>query len=753
MAHKKTKKQRDLFGNLVKEQDFNVRVYSIEEKITASEEPTEFDHDFWEKEAKKFKEMGDVGRELVAYNKLIENSGFFAPYELRKGTLLVDIGEFDEAVKTLKGLYGCESHDTIVAPAQLQMARASAIQGKKDDMIEYLKKAMRTTIFFEGIGTYYGKRELIRDIRHTPEFDKYRDTEEFQEVLNFDWEREDEIELENKIKHYLIEKHLKPDLIDPIRLRLVEYLCKYPESEIYLDFKLGLSWLANKSNSILIFADEMLDYRGLINDRAHYAKFNFLQDKLNSIIDLENNTYNIKDVIYDKVDIETALKISEGPVDVDILERPNALAVRSVGGYFPYTRESEEYRVYTKRRSYDFSVIIFPSSSHSKEYLMEFLKVNGSLKFFEMSKNIKKNYPENLLENSLKKPFDPNRYRNIDPFKSSFNALLDKIKREIDETKSNVKKLKILLEYVQKYFPYLLKDDSIIFSDFVNEVLAEMLKELDIDEIEGLISLPNDLLYILLKSTEVQYKRYTYQRMSYFFELVKDKIAMIDDSYTKLTILMYFDKHGSGGNPNFETMLNQELKTQLVKAEVPIIKTILERKYVKRLSKAERTEIFEQIKLDGLRKRLSSEAMSWNHYLPSRESILLFELLYRFSRYNVQAAKAILNKELEENITRFNGKALKLLLKNNYFSYMTPEQVNTICTNINFEQIFTELNFIRGVQLLERLSKMGYTNASKIIKNQALKLARDKKVNTSTKTFKKYVSDEELTNLFKSHDS
>lgn len=730
MVKKKTKTQTDLYGNPVNEQDFKKRIHEIEEKINPLEDPTEFDHDFWEKKAKKFKKLGDQERELQVYNKFIEKSGFTSPYVLRKGTLLVDMGEFDEALKILKSLYGCESHDTIVAPAQLQMARASAIQGKKDDMIEYLKKAMRTTIFFAFSSGHYSKCNLIKDIKQTPEFDKYRDTEEFQEVLNFEWEREDEIKLENKMKHYLSEKQINPELIDPIRLRLIEYLLAYSESDVYLDFNFGLNWLVNSSNSILIVKDEMLDFQGIVKGRAHYAEFNFSQDKLTSIrhLDIPNKTYHIKDVVYNKADVETVLKIFEGHLDVDILEEPNALIISD----FPYPQ---------------IIVIVFPSSSNSRESIMEFLEINGSHKFFEIVKIIKKNYPENLIDESLKEPFDANRYQDIDPLKASFKALLDKIKSEIDETKDNYMKLEILLEYVQIYFSYLSKEESKIFTNFVKKIIAILLRESSIDDIKALISLPKEILRTLLESAGVDYYYYG----SDFFDLIRDKIEMIDDDYTKLRILIYFDKHGGGVNPNFEKMLRQEIKTQFIKAEVSIIKSLLEQKYVRRLSKAERTEVIKQINLDGLRKHLSIELESWNRTfeglyfrIPSKGNILLFELLYNFSKYKVQIAKTILNKELEDNITRFNGQTLKQLIKNKYFSFMKPERVNKISANINFEQFFTELSFIRAVQLLERLSKLGYKNAQETIKDQALKLALNNEVNTATKTFKKYVSDEEL---------
>ena len=645
-----------------------------------------------EKKAKIHREIHDEDGELDCYTQMIKNDEY-APGLLNKGTILINRGEFDEAIILLDKMYGCESHDTLWAPAQLQMARASAIQEKKEDMLEYLKKAVRTTIFFEGIGTYYGKRELFRDIEQVTEFDKYRNTVEFQEFLNFEWEREDEIKLEEKVKDYLIKKQISLELIDPIRLRLVEYLCKFVERDIYLDFNLGLNWLINTSNSILIVENEMLEIKMGMRGKATYAKFNFSQDKVESIkhLDITEKTFQIEDVVYNQMNVKKALEIVGGSVDVKIPEGINPLVIKSPKSAFPYIQQSEEYRSYAKRRSYNYSVIIFPSSLHNKESLMTFLTLNGSRKFFEILTVTKKNYPENLPIESPKN-LDVNKFQDINPIQGSFKILLEKIKIGINETKNNSIKLKDLLEYAQIYFSYLSEDESIIFSDFVNEIIGEMLNKGNIDDLIAKFNLPNNNLYKIL-------------------------------------------------NSNLKTILHQVTKTQIIKPGSKAIETHLKLDYVRKLNKAERIEIFEKINFDELRKDLSSG------------SIVLFDLLYIFSKFNVPTARMILNKELENNIMRLNGRTLNELTKNKYFSYMEPKQLYEICKNINFEQIFKELHFIKGVQLLERLSKMGFKSAHETIKNQALKLALNTHLNTSTKTFKKYVSDEELANYLKLHDS
>ncbi len=747
MAKKKSKIQRDLFGNPLEDNDYMNGGSSIEEKIDPLEE---FDHDFWEKKVNQFKTSGDKKRELEVYNIFIENSGFTSPYLLRKGTLLVDMGRFNDAFETLKSLYGCESHDTIVAPAQLQMARASAIQGKKDDMLNYLKEAFRTTIFFEGIGTYYGKRKLIRDITQITEFDKYRDTKLFQGTLTFEWEREDEIELESKINHYLKEKNIDPNQVDPVRLRLLEYLCEYTEKEVYLDFNLKLNWLVNTSNSIVIVHDKMLDYRnkfGIHYSWVHYATFNFSDEKLKCIqpLDSSHEARIINDVEYDKNDVELALKIIDDSVDVDIL---NTLVIRGIASSFSRSLGEETYRFRAKRRSYEYAVIVFPSSSKSEENITNFFNACGSQELLEVEKVIGKNYPTQYLKKSFKEQSDISLHQEINPLKASVKILLNNIKSEIEEIKDNHKRLDNLLGYAHTYFPHLLEEDAILFSDSVIEIVTTMFREATSSEINELITFSGNVLYSLLKSIVVGFHNSVYQSMGYIYNQVNDKITEIDNECTRLFILIYFDRYGVG-DPK---ILHPILVTQFIKAEVPIIKSLLEYNYVRWLEKAERAEIIDYIQLNKLREHAIVELKRWVNRVPSRGTIMLYELLYAFSKYKEQTAKTVLNKELEDNVTKFNGKILRQLIKNKYFSYMEPEQVHRFSMKLDFKQIFTELNFIQGMHLVERLSKMGYKNAHDTIKVQALRLALNNNVNITTKTFKKYVSDNELARALKSRD-
>ena len=316
------------------------------------------------KEVEVYKAIGDEQGELFCFNRMLDHSPGYASALLGKGIILINRGEFDEAILLLDRMYGCESHDTLWAPALFQKARAAAIQGKQEEMIENLKKAMRTTIFFDFSSGHYSKQDLIQDIENTSEFDKYRDMEEFQFVMSFEWEREDEIDLENRINHYLREKGLQSEQLDPIYLGLIEYLCKYPESEIYLDFDLYEEYqgLGNKSKSIIIVTNdnkvlkELKSSRKVTYKRDDTMPFSWILEEIRRKTRPSEKNYSFDGISYKKSDIENALKIFKEYVHAFIPDRPHPLilsSTHSLGG-------GEEYKRCVKRTSYDYSVLILP---------------------------------------------------------------------------------------------------------------------------------------------------------------------------------------------------------------------------------------------------------------------------------------------------------------------------------------------------------------------------------------------------------
>lgn len=317
-----------------------------------------------QKEARKFRKLKDKKRELECLSIMIKIDAY-APALLRKATILIDRGEFDKAIVLLDKMYGCESHDTLWAPALFQKARAAAIRNNKEDTIENLKKAMRTTIFFKSSLGHYSKRELIGAIRSASEFDKYRDMEEFQFVVNFEWEREDDIELENKMKRYFKEKNLNPEQLDPAQLGLIEYLCKYPESKIYLDFDLDekREHLINRSKSVMIVCNDCEILKNLKNSRnVTYTQdkiepFSWKLEEIKELTKPTEKTYNFDGIKYKKDDIETVLKIIEGYVHALIPDKPYPLILYSTSTF----GGKEDYKVYTKRKSDNYSTIISPT--------------------------------------------------------------------------------------------------------------------------------------------------------------------------------------------------------------------------------------------------------------------------------------------------------------------------------------------------------------------------------------------------------
>ena len=74
------------------------------------------------------------------------------------------------------------------------MARVAALQDKKDEVIDYLTKAMKTTLFFKRRSPHYSKRNLIDDIENTMEFIFYRDLPEFKSIYQIKEEKYGEYE-------------------------------------------------------------------------------------------------------------------------------------------------------------------------------------------------------------------------------------------------------------------------------------------------------------------------------------------------------------------------------------------------------------------------------------------------------------------------------------------------------------------------------------------------------------------------------
>ena len=168
MAKKKAKLQKDLFGKTVSEDEVR-KMESPVRKSVPWEKKRSFDYDKWRAKVRAYRTSSNKSKELECYDILDESGSYNLSSEdfLRKGTLLVDTGKLEEAFEILDSLYGCEGHDTVVAPAQLQLARISAIQGKEGKMLFYLKEAFQTTVFFERYDpySYYKTRVLREDIK------------------------------------------------------------------------------------------------------------------------------------------------------------------------------------------------------------------------------------------------------------------------------------------------------------------------------------------------------------------------------------------------------------------------------------------------------------------------------------------------------------------------------------------------------------------------------------------------------------
>ena len=743
MVKKKTNSQKDLFGKVVSEIEFERRTQEIYKKISPSEFDfdDEDDYDRWEELIEKYRKLGNKKKELECYKIYIREHDWERPpwTSLRMGVLLVDMGRLDEAFEFLDNLYGCESHDTIVASGQLQLARISAIRGKEEEVFFYLKEAFRTTIFFEPISSsFYTSQTLRDDIEKVKEFDKYRDTKEFQEILNFDWKRENEIELEIKVTDYLRKKKINPQYLDPIRLRLIEFLCKYAESEVYLTFDVEAMWLANPSKSIVIVKRDIMTFPSDWKGKFPYAKLNFSQESLESIESSypDKKTNSFKDNKYSKENVDIVQKIIEGPSDVHIFE--NLLLFEPLS----YSRSigNKSYRMYTKRRDDNFDVMLF---QQPLENVYELVAPNFTKNYMKLIGQLFKNYPVNPIETSKKENYDPSKHPDLDLIKEVIRTLCTKMLEEVEQKEDNQQKLNVISQYIHNYVSYLSNEEKLIFSRKINDIIVTIFTKASINQIHDLITLPDNKLYKVLNSTKAGSNQFV-DWMNTYFELIKNEFDKHEGETALLDILMYFNIYTSR-NTHLKKLLDSEIKRQVIKGDLYAVRKVLG--HLQRIPKSERGEIFNNINLDQMYRILPLDIERMNQQGSSRtskETLLLFELLYKFSKFNVQAAQRLLNKELIANFSKFKANSLEYLTKNKFLSFLSPVEVDKLSTAIDFKEIFSTLSFVKATQLLERLFKLGYKKARDSIKTQALNLALENNVKPNTKTFTKYVSETEL---------
>jgi len=373
--------KEDLFGKAVNKDEVK-KIESPVRKFVPWEKKRSFDYDKWRAQVRAYRASGNKTKELEYYDILEEETSWNLSSDdlLRRGTLLVDTRKLEEAFDILNSLYGCEGHDTVVAPAQLQLARISAILGKEEKMLFYLKEAFRTTVSFERYErySYYKPKVLREDIKSVKEFERYRNTQKFEKLVNFDWEKEDEIELNNKISHYIDTKKINPEHLDPIHLGLIEFLVKYSESEISLDFTIENGWLTNSSNSIIIIKKSFLNLPKEKKGMVRLANLEFSQGHLTRVLSYfyDKEFYAFEEGIYAQEVIESIQKIIEGRIDVHIYE--NFIAFEPLS-HERSPSDWRSYRVYEERRDNDFYAVAF---SEPLESVAEFVKTNGTKELF-----------------------------------------------------------------------------------------------------------------------------------------------------------------------------------------------------------------------------------------------------------------------------------------------------------------------------------------------------------------------------------
>ena len=178
-----------------------IKMENYEKALESLDRATELepgDMYIWEEKVKIYQKLKNEQGELNCYNTMIEH-GNYAPALLGKGRILINKGELDKAIKLLDQLYGCMGQDVLWPQGMFHKARAEAIRNNKKAMIENLKDAFRATVWFNSFGNF-SKKKLIEFIENSPEFDKFRNSEEFKAILTHDWEHETDDELEKFYK-------------------------------------------------------------------------------------------------------------------------------------------------------------------------------------------------------------------------------------------------------------------------------------------------------------------------------------------------------------------------------------------------------------------------------------------------------------------------------------------------------------------------------------------------------------------------
>lgn len=379
--------KEDLFGKTVHKDEVK-KIESPVRKFVPWEKKRSFDYDKWRAQVRAYQASGNKTKELEYYDIFEEEPSLNLSSEefLRWGTLLVDTGKLEEAFEILNSLYGCEGHDTVVAPAQLQLARISAILGKEEKMRFYLKEAFRTTVSFERYERFfcYKTKELREAIKSVTAFESYRTNKKFQELVDFEWNKEDEIELKNKIEQYIKTKSINVELLNPIHLGLIEFLVKYSESEISLDFKIENAWLTNSSNSIIIIKKSFINLPKEKKGMSRRANIEFSQGYLTRIqtLHIDEVTYDFEEGVFTQEVIEPVQKIIEGRINVHIFK--DFLAFEPLS-YERSPSDWRSYRVYDERRDNDYYAIAF---SEPLENVAEFVNTNGSKELIALAKNI-----------------------------------------------------------------------------------------------------------------------------------------------------------------------------------------------------------------------------------------------------------------------------------------------------------------------------------------------------------------------------
>ena len=143
----------------------------------------------WDYIIEAYRKLNDKDGELNCYERMLEKNPGDTSALYGKGTILIERGNYDEAVKLLDRVKSSEMWDDFWFDAIFQKARIAALRDNKNETFKLISEAIRAGA---ATGGYREDLHLKKRVKKTLEFEKYEHMEEFKSILNHDFNTKEE---------------------------------------------------------------------------------------------------------------------------------------------------------------------------------------------------------------------------------------------------------------------------------------------------------------------------------------------------------------------------------------------------------------------------------------------------------------------------------------------------------------------------------------------------------------------------------